>query len=222
VNFVWEEGKEKRTPVRQCALTRSRVREEELLRFVLDPDGRVVPDIKRKLPGRGVWIMANREAVAEAVRRQAFSRGFKQAVAADTDLADLVASLLSRAAMQDLALANKAGNIVAGFAKVEKAIKSGNTRILVHASDASLDGCRKLDRLAHALLPPEARDFDPVTCFGSAELSAALGKTNVVHAAVADGGAGRTFFRSARRYIDYMGPHPATGPIVDTPEQDKA
>lgn len=222
MNFVCEEGKEKRTPVRQCALTRSRVREEELLRFVLDPDGRVVPDIKRKLPGRGVWIMANREAVAEAVRRQAFSRGFKQAVAADADLADLVASLLRRAAMQDLALANKAGNIVAGFAKVEKAIKSGNTRILVHASDASGDGCRKLDRLAHALLPLQARGFDPVTCFSSAELSAALGKSNVNHAAVADGGAGQTFIRSARRYNVYMGPHPATGPIVDTPEQDKA
>ena len=222
MNFAGDEVKEKRVPVRQCALTRSRVREDELLRFVLDPDGHVVPDIKRKLPGRGVWVLASRDTVADAVRKQAFSRGFKQAVAADANLADLVARLLHHAAMQSLALANKAGDIVAGFAKVEKAIRSGNTRILVHASDASLDGCRKLDRLAHAMLPPQARELGPVTCFSAAELSAALGKSNVNHAAVADGGAGQTFIRSARRYSVYMGPHPATGPIVDTPEQDKA
>jgi len=221
VSFLREEDKVKRSAVRQCALYRSQSREDELLRFVLDPEKRVVPDIKRKLPGRGVWITASRDAVTEAVRRKVFSRGFKQSVAADADLADLVAALLKRAALQDLALANKAGCVVTGYVKVEKALKDGKRRILLHASDASGDGCRKLDRLAQAVLQPDEQRQGPIGVFGSDELSQALGKSNINHAAIADGEVGKRFLRSALKYSDYVGPHPATGPVVDTPEQDK-
>ncbi len=222
VNFTWEEDRDTKKPIRQCALHRLPCREDELLRFVLDPDDRVVPDIKRKLPGRGVWITASYDAVASSVRRKVLARGFKRAVTVDTDLADLVADLLRRAALQDLALANKAGCVTAGYAKVEKTVKDARALILVHASDASQDGCRKLDRQFRASSAPEMKELRPITCFSSAELSTALGKGNVNHAAIAVGGAGRTFLRSAARFISYLGTHPAAGSMVDTPEQGKA
>lgn len=215
-----QEDRYRARPIRQCALERTRSREDELLRFVLDPEGRVVPDIKRKLPGRGVWITGTYEAVASSVRRKVFARSFRRAVAVAEDLPDIVADLLRRAALQDLAFANKASLVVAGFAKVEKALGGGKTIALVHASDASSDGCRKLDRRAHAMPGNSAGADGPVVCFTSAELSAALGRENVIHAAIADGGAGRKFLWSATRFMNYMVTRPAAASVADTSEQD--
>lgn len=189
------------------------------MRFVLDPQGRVVPDIKRKLPGRGVWITASYEAVASSVRQKVFHRGFKKAVSADPALADDVATLLRRAALQDLSIANKAGCVIAGHAKVEKAIKASKPVALIHASDASEDGGGKLDRLGRAVWGDR---LEILVCFDSEELSGAIGKLNVNHVLIAHGGAGQTFRGSAERYRSYMGPHPATGTMADTPEQEKA
>jgi predicted RNA-binding protein YlxR (DUF448 family) len=190
------------------------------VRFVLDPEGRVTPDIKRKLPGRGVWITGTYEAVANSVRRKVFARSFRQAVAVADDLPDIVSDLLRRAALQDLAFANKASLVVAGFAKVEKALGAGKTIALLHASDASRDGCRKLDRRAQALLERATGTYGPIMCFTSAELSGALGKENVIHAAIADGGAGRKFLWSAARFMNYMVTSPAAASAADTSEQD--
>ena len=190
------------------------------MRFVLDPEGRVVPDIKRKLPGRGVWITDTYEAVASAVRRKVFARSFRRAVTVTEDLPDIIADLLRRAALQDLAFANKASAVVAGYAKVEKALAGGKTIALLHASDAASDGCRKLDRRAHAIPGNSAGADGPVVYFTSAELSAALGRENVIHAAIADGGAGRKFLWSATRFMNYMLTRPAAASVADTPEQD--
>jgi hypothetical protein len=209
-------------PVRQCALRRKSFREDELLRFVLDPSGHVVPDIKRKLPGRGVWISANYDDVAEAVSRKVFSRGFKTSASADAHLADLTGDLLKKAALQYLSMANKAGLIISGFAKTEKAIKSRNILNLIHAIDAARDGTEKLDRLARAVWGPQENARRSVSGFSSTEISTALGKVNVNHAAIADGPAGRTFIRSADRYIGYMGTHLAARSMAGTPEQEKA
>jgi hypothetical protein len=209
-------------PVRQCALRRKSFREDELLRFVLDPSGHVVPDIKRKLPGRGVWISANYDDVAEAVSRKVFSRGFKTGASADAQLADLTGDLLKKAALQYLSMANKAGLIISGFAKTEKAIKSRNILNLIHAIDAARDGTEKLDRLARAVWGPQENARRSVSGFSSTEISTALGKVNVNHAAIADGPAGRTFIRSADRYIGYMGTHLAARSMAGTPEQEKA
>jgi uncharacterized protein len=190
------------------------------LRFVLDPEGRVTPDIRRKLPGRGVWITDTYEAVANSVRRKVFARSFRQAVVVADDLPDRVADLLRRAALQDLAFANKASLVVAGFAKVEKALGAGKTIALLHASDASSDGCRKLDGRAEAQPGSGIRADGPVVCFTSAELSTALGRENVIHAAIADGGAGRKFLWSAARFMNYMVTSPAAASAADTSEQD--
>ncbi len=222
MKFIDEEGRENRKPIRQCALTRLRSREDDLLRFVLDPENRVVPDIKRKLPGRGVWITATYQCVANAVRKNVFSRSFKRTLAPNQELAELAGLLLRRSALQDLALTNKSGCAVSGYTKVESAIKAGKVLALLHAFDSSRDGRDKLDRLARAVASAKDKDFAHISCFTCAELSLALGKGNVNHSAIADGGAGRTFLRSANRYIIYMGSHSAAGPIADAPVQEKA
>lgn len=221
MNFLREEDRGKVKPIRQCALDRTRSREDELLRFVLDPDGRVVPDIKRKLPGRGVWVTATHEAIVRSVRLKVFARSFRRAVTVDPNLAEVVLDLLRRAALQDLALANKAGCVVAGQAKVEKALTSARRVLLIHAADAAADGCRKLDRIARAVSGDHAGDLSSVSHFDGAELSAALGKGNVIHAAVADDGAGRKFLWSAKRYKNYLGTPLAPASVAGEPEQDK-
>jgi hypothetical protein len=185
----------------------------------------VVPDIKRKLPGRGVWITATYEDVAGAVKQKVFARGFRRAVRVDDDLADVVADLLRRSALQDLSLANKAGSVVSGYAKVEKVLSGRKPVIVFHAVDASPDGSRKLDRIALARCGAahsgeDADDTEPIVCFTSAELSAALGKVNVNHAAVAVDGAGRRAVWSAKRFVNYMGTRPAAATAADAPEQD--
>lgn len=209
-------------PVRQCALHRTSLREDELIRFVLDPSGCVVPDIKRKLPGRGVWISANYDDVATAVSRKVFSRGFKTNASADADLADLTGKLLKNAALQDLSMANKAGLVISGFAKTEKAIKSRSILNLIHAIDAARDGTDRLDRLARAVWGPLENTRRSLNGFSSTELSTALGKVNVNHAGIADGAAGQAFIRSAERYMSYMGTHLTARSEAGTPEQEKA
>jgi predicted RNA-binding protein YlxR (DUF448 family) len=200
---------------------RTRTPEDDLLRFVLDPEKRVVPDLKRKLPGRGVWITATREAVDRAVKQKCFARGFRQAVTVDPTLAETVEGLLRRAALQDLAMANKAGCVVAGFAKVEKALAGDRRMSLLHASDAAQDGRRKLDRLVRGGVGAEDGTLPSLSPFTSDEVSAALGRHNVMHAAITQDGAGRKFIGSARRYLRYAGAYPEISPAADAPEQDQ-
>ena len=131
-------------PERTCAVTREKAAPEAMLRFVLGPDQQVVPDIKRRLPGRGVWIGLSRERVAQAVKKQVFARGLKDKAFAAPDLPELVENLLRRDALQALSLANKAGLVTTGFVKVEKAIEAGDVGGLLHARDGAADGKRKL------------------------------------------------------------------------------
>jgi uncharacterized protein len=220
VKLLQEEDRYRARPVRQCAVGRTRGPEDDLLRFVLDPDKRVVPDLKRKLPGRGVWITGLREAVEKAVKQKSFARAFRQPVTVDPDLAETVEGLLRRAALQDLALANKAGCIVAGFTKVEKALAGERRMVLLHAADAAPDGRRKLDRLVSGNQGAEAEFPPSLIGFTSSALSAALGKHNVMHAAITRDGAGRKFIGSALRYLRYAGAYPENASVAGAPEQD--
>src|SRR5215470_15941270 len=138
---------DKSATMRMCAVSREVRPVEELIRFVLSPEGAVVPDLKRKLPGRGLWIEASRARVAEAVRRNHFSRGFKRDVRAAQTLASDTEKLLVKSATEALAMAAKAGQVVAGFAKVEEALNQGLAKALIHASDGAADGIRKLDAI---------------------------------------------------------------------------
>ena len=110
----------------------------------------MVADLKRKLPGRGLWVSASRRAVAEAVRRNHFSKGFKRDLRVAATLPADYRSLLVRSAIEALAMAAKAGQVVSGFGKVEDALSSGrpgSAQVLLHASDGAADGIRKLDAL---------------------------------------------------------------------------
>ncbi len=189
-------------PVRRCALTRQPREKHELIRFVASPDGEAVPDLKEKLPGRGVWITADHASVAEAARRNAFARGLKTSAKAPPGLADRVGQMLNEHALSALSLANKAGSVTFGFAKIEDAIKRGRVFALIHASDASDDGCRKLDAKlrAQAEQPPPG----PIRGFTADQLSLASGRTNVIHAALARGGAAQNFIEAARRAERYF------------------
>jgi predicted RNA-binding protein YlxR (DUF448 family) len=188
-------------PERMCIVTRERRAPEELIRFVVGPDGAIVPDIRAKLPGRGVWVSARAEFVEEAVRRQAFSRGLKASVKADKTLPAEVDALLERDCLQSLSLANKAGAVVAGFTKVETEINGGKVALLLHAKDAGTEGTRKL---VQALRRKFGADCPPgINLFASSQLDLALGRSNVIHAALKAEPASKAFLARCRRLVAY-------------------
>ena len=204
-------------PERTCAVTRAVLEPEELIRFVRDPDGQIVPDLTRRLPGRGVWITCSRAVVQAALTSGAFARALRRPVTVPDDLTDQVDKLLVRRAMEALSLANKAGLVHAGFAKTEAAIGAGQCVALIHASDAADDGAGKLDRRFRAVWDERNSADEPaiVTCLASAELSLAMGRSNVVHAALMNGGAGRYFLNEAGRLRRYR---EATGTLARSPK----
>ncbi len=203
---VAERSISRRDVTRRCAVTRETRPEHELLRFVADPDGVIRFDLKRKLPGRGVWITAFKPTLAEAVKRKAFSRSLRQNVQAPVDLPHLVEDALRRDALNRLSLANKAGQVVAGFAKVAQAIDKGNSAALIHAEEAAPDGCRRLDRkfIAQGGGDDEAR-AERIFRFPLEALSQALGRENVNHVAAFQGGAGASFIAAAMRLCQFTG-----------------
>ena len=200
-------------PERTCIVTREKGSPDTMIRFVVGPDDAIVADLRRKLPGRGVWLTADRRIVEKAVKGQAFSRGFKAKVKAEPSLPDDVERLLERDALQSLAMANKAGAVTTGFAKVEAAIAGGGVAALLHASDAGEDGVRKLD--AAAARRGREGHKTPVSfkLFTSQQLDLALGRTNVIHAALAEGPAGDAFLTRCQRSIRYRAE--ATHPTAD-------
>ena len=187
---------------RMCAVTREVRPVEELLRFVVGPDGGVVVDLKRKLPGRGLWISASRKVIAEAVRRGVFSRGFRRDVRAAPDLADAIEILLVRAIVDALAMAGKAGQVVAGFAKVETALRGGQAVAVLHAADGSADGIRKLDAILRQTAGTD-RACPVFALVSSAQLDLALGRSNVIHAALRAGPAADTVVARCRGLIRF-------------------
>jgi uncharacterized protein len=182
---------------RMCIATRTVKPIGEMIRFVVAPDGAVVPDLKGKLPGRGVWVTATRDALTRAVKRKVIGAGFKREVRVDADLVSLTDRLLERAVLDALAICGKASLAVAGFAKVEAALARDRVVGLLHASGAAPDGVRKLD----AALQWQSGDnrMRIVRDFSSEQLDLALARPNVVHAALLAGSASETFLvRHAR------------------------
>jgi uncharacterized protein len=195
--------------MRMCAVTRAVRPIDELIRFVVAPSGEVIPDLKRKLPGRGLWVSASHQAVAEAVRRHHFSRGFKRDVRVAAALVGDTEQLLVRSAIDALAMAAKAGQVVSGFGKVEDALRQRLAPILVqaliHASDGAADGIRKLDALVrqNAGINDESREIPVVTALTSEQLDLALGRSNVIHAALLAGPASKTFLTRSQILVRY-------------------
>jgi predicted RNA-binding protein YlxR (DUF448 family) len=183
---------------RLCVVTRAVKPVDDMIRFVVAPDGSVVPDLKRRLPGRGLWVTATRAAVAMAVERKVFGRAFKREVQLGTDLVGLVERLLERAALDSLAISHKAGRVAAGFSKAEAALAREPVVALLHASDASDEGVRKLIAAAVSRFGETDRRPAQIGLFVSAQLDLALGRANVVHAAVLAGPGSAGFLERCR------------------------
>ena len=195
--------------MRMCAVTRKVRPIGELIRFVISPQGEVVPDLKRKLPGRGLWVSASRQTVADAVRRNQFAKGFKREIRASATLPADTEALLVRSAAEALAMAAKARQVVAGFSKVEGALAQGQAQALIHASDGAADGIRKLDAIVRQKRgnigesQDFPQDFPIVNVLTSAELDLALGRSNVIHAALLAGPASKTFLSRCQTLVRY-------------------
>ncbi len=185
-----------------CIISREVKPTDKLVRFVLSPDLTVVPDVKCDLPGRGVWISADKYAVETAVNKKAFGRGFKAAAHADSGLPDLVGTLLARQALSLFSLAQKAGLIRTGFTKVLKLIEDKRAATVVHARDGAEDGVRKIKGKVIAAYGADA-SVDTIQSFTSEELSLALGRSNVIHAAMTDAGLTKEFVLRAKKYESY-------------------
>jgi predicted RNA-binding protein YlxR (DUF448 family) len=184
---------------RFCAATGVVKPVAEMIRFVLSPDGAAVPDLKRRLPGRGIWITATRQALRTAVARKVFARSFKRDVRVAPDFVDSTEQLLERAALDALAIVRKAGSVAAGFAKVEAAIARDPVVGLLHAAEAAPDGTRKLAGALRQRFEDKADRIAVIRAFTSAQLDLALGRPNVIHAALLAGPASETFLARVER-----------------------
>ncbi len=168
---------------RRDLVTRQAMDESRLIRFVAGPDGQVVPDLARRLPGRGLWVAADRSSVEEAVRKNLFARAAKAQLKPPADLADQVRSLLERRCLDQLGLARREGVLISGFEKCAAAIRSGRAAWAIEAADGSADGRAKLMGLVR---------HQPLTrvcgVFSAEQLSLALGLENAIHAVLPQGG----------------------------------
>ena len=220
--------------VRTCALTRAEMPVEALVRFVLSPDGEIVPDVEARAEGRGVWITLSHAAVAEAVRKKTFSRSLKAQVSVAGDLADLTRLRLEQRLLSALGMARKAGQFTTGATKVKTALQSGQVLALLTATDAAEDGRNKmlgtLKALNHArreagISGPDVPHFESLS---SAQMGLALGLENVIHAALMTGAAAQSAVGKARRLAQYTAPamedhtdRPAASGVLLPAEQDE-
>ncbi|MCA1953421.1 MAG: RNA-binding protein [Hyphomicrobiales bacterium] len=210
---------DRRAVSRRCAVTREIRPIDRLLRFVAAPDGALVPDIRNRLPGRGVWIGNDRALLAEAIRRKLFGRALKAEIRVPADLDRQVAGLLRADALQMLALANKAGAVTSGFAKIDGL--RGPVLALVEASDGSE---AEIARLAGRMAGRGPRQGDPlvIRVFSAEEIALSLGREHVIHAALAVHPAGSAFLDRAARYVEFLSGGPATRDGATPPGSDDA
>ena len=191
--------------MRMCAVTRAVRPIDELIRFVVAPTGEVIADLKRKLPGRGLWVSVSRKAVAESVRRNQFGKGFKRDLRVSPTLAADTENLMVRGVIEALAMAAKAGQVVAGFTRVQAALQQHQAVALIHAADGAADGIRKLGAAIRQNPgnSEETREFPVVDVLTSEQLDLALGRSNVIHAALLAGSAGKTFLSRSQTLVRY-------------------
>ncbi len=188
-------------PERRCIATMERRPQAQMIRFVRSPGGEAVPDLAARLPGRGAWVLATREAVELAVKRQAFSRAFRAPTSVAPDIAARIEPMLAKRVLDGLGMAKRAGDLLAGFDSVRDAIRAGQAAVLIEASDGAEDGRSKVLGLAKAVYADGGRESGPRSgktgpelawpvlagCFSADELGMALGRERVIHACLKQG-----------------------------------
>ena len=200
--------REAHTPERKCILSGTHAARDDLIRLALGPDGQVAPDVRARAPGRGAWIGVDRPtleaAQAKGKLRGALARAFKtNDVAAPADLGDRIEQALRQAALDRLGLEARAGHLVTGSEKIDLAARRGEVQLLIHAADASEDGCRKLDQAWRVGGSAPGRGL--VFPEGSTLLSWALGRDNVVHVAIVDRAAAARVLHAIERWRAFIG-----------------
>jgi len=166
-------------PERKCIATGEVRPKAELIRFVIGPDDSVVPDILGKLPGRGIWVSADRAALEKAVAKNLFARAARQPVRVPEGLVAEVEAQLARRTVDLISLARKSGAAVAGYEKVKSWLMREGAQVLIQASDGSERGKSKLST------PYGGRFIGWLT---TDELGLAFGRQTVIHGALASGG----------------------------------
>lgn len=173
-----------RSRERRCIVSGEVLPEAKLIRFVIGPDGDLTPDLAAKLPGRGIWVAASAATLATAIAKNLFAKAAKKAVKISPDLAARVPALIVQRMQSDLGMALRSGQLVLGFDQVQRALQGTEPpSLVVEASDGSADGKRKLFAAGHA----RGLKVQTIECLTSAELSVAVGRENVIHAALKSG-----------------------------------
>lgn len=172
--------KERDAPERKCIVSGESQPKGGLVRFCLDPEGQVVPDLLNRLPGRGFYVAADRAAITKAASKGLFARAARQPVKVPEGLADLVEALLARRVVDLVSMARKAGDAVTGFEKVKDWLVKGRARVLIQASDGSERGKEKLH--------PPGGEGSFIGSLSAGELGLAFGRERAIHAALAAGG----------------------------------
>lgn len=188
---------------RTCIVTRTEKSPDDMIRFVKGPDNQVFPDLKRNLPGRGVWVTAQRDVLEEAISKNLFARGFKDKVQVDEGLPQLVEDILRQTSLQALAMTKKAGLVATGQAKAEAMIRDGIALALIQASDAGTDGVKKLAAALKAQKVYEEREVMLINEFTSEELDKTLNGTNTMYVALSNGGAAKKLVKMINRLMNF-------------------
>ena len=206
---------------RTCILSREEAPRDGLVRLVLAPDGRVLPDVRAKAPGRGAWIGVDSAALAAAQAkgklRGALARAFKTgAFTIPDDLPQLIAAALERNARDRLGLESRAGNLLTGSDRIEEAARGGRLHALYHAADAAEDGRRKLAQAWRVGSDREGSDLGGLVLpIPRPILSMALGRENVVHIGVTDRMAAGRLGEALDRWRRFIGPD-----LIGSPQSD--
>jgi len=203
---------------RQDLVSRQVLDESRLIRFVAGPDGAVYPDLARKLPGRGLWVAADRASVDAAVKKNMFARAAKAPLKPASDLSDMVERLLVKRCLDQLGLARREGVLISGFEKSATSIRSGKAAWMIEASDGSADGRNKLIAMARHVSPA------PKICgaFNGDELSLALGLENAIHGVLLKGGRAKSWTQDVERLAGFRALSPQDWRQIDLADSDAA
>lgn len=188
---------------RMCIVTREGGDADNLIRFVAGPDGQVVPDLRRRLPGRGCWVKAERRLVEIAVTKKLFARALKTDAKASSELPEAVDRLLATGLLGMMGLARKAGQFVSGSSRVDKAVRAGQALAVFHTIDAADDGVRKIDQARKAMALGADLDIPGFRLFDADTMAQQLGEGALIHSAALAGEAGEGVVKRAKMLEAY-------------------
>ena len=183
--------------LRNCLVTGRQLPKDRLLRFVVGPEGDLVPDLDEKLPGRGLWLSGERDMVNTACAKGLFAKAARRSVDLPEDLADRVDDLMARRCLDLIGLARRAGEVVSGFEKTKARLREGRGGVLLQARDGAADGQDKIRALA--------KDLPVVNLFRAEELGRTLGRDNAVHGVIDRGRLARRLIRESERLMAFRG-----------------